>query len=190
VDVTLQGVTAAVVLAAGASTRLGFPKQLVTLGGETLLDRAVRVALEAGCVPVVVLGSSAALIRERCAFANVRVVVNYAWASGMGSSIRCGVEALIDAAAGCVVMTCDMPAVTPSHLRALIDTKTVTASGYAGRRGVPAYFPASAFQELMELSGDRGARGLLQHAPVMELPGGEFDVDTEAEWARVRASFS
>ena len=104
--------TAAVVLAAGASTRLGSPKQVVRLDGETLLERAVRVAREAGCSPVVVvLGAAAASIRAECSLGDAVVVVNEDWASGMGSSVGCGVQALGDVD-GCVLMACDMPAVT------------------------------------------------------------------------------
>jgi len=176
---------AAVVLAAGASSRLGSPKQLAMLGTETLLERAVRVAREAGCRPVSVLGASAILIQEQCSLDGAQVVVNEDWASGMGSSIGCGVRAVEDAD-GVVVMTCDMPAVSPAHLRALIDCGEVAASGYAGRRGVPAYFPAVFFPELMKLWGDAGARELLRQARVVELAGGELDVDTAEELQMVQ----
>ncbi len=81
-------------------------------------------------------------------------------------------------AEGVVVMTCDQPAVTAEHLLVLMATGEVTASGYAGRRGVPAYFPAEMFGALMELKGDAGARELLREARVVELAGGELDVDT------------
>jgi molybdenum cofactor cytidylyltransferase len=169
---------AAVVLAAGASKRLGEPKQLVRLGPETLLERAVRVAQEAGCSPViVVLGASAALIEAECKFGDAVLVVHNDWAEGMGSSIRAGVSALPDADA-CVVMTCDMPAVTAAHLRLLMASGELTASIYAGRRGVPAYFPGATFQLLMELHGDAGARDLLRSAQCVELVGGELDIDT------------
>jgi len=179
----------AVVLAAGASTRLGEPKQLLMLGGETLLERAVRVAREAGCSPVVVvLGASAASIQAVCDFGDAVVVVNDGWAEGMGSSVRTGVGALLDVDA-CVVMTCDMPAVTASHLRALMASGEVTASSYAGRRGVPAYFPAGAFQSLLELRGDAGAKDLLRSAHFVELVGGELDVDTTTDLARARELF-
>ncbi|NYF79389.1 NTP transferase domain-containing protein [Granulicella arctica] len=180
---------AAVVLAAGASTRLGIAKQLVVFGGETLLDRAVRVAVEAGCSPVVVvLGASAALIRERCSLHGAQVVVNEAWADGMASSIRCGFGALGDVD-GCVVMTCDMPTVTSMHLRLLMVAGELTASSYAERRGVPAYFPVAVFAELMELHGDAGGRELLKSARIVELPGGEFDVDTVEELEQARKLF-
>ena len=179
----------AVVLAAGASTRLGEPKQLVRLGAETLLERTVRMAREAGCSPVVVvLGASAALIQAACELANAIIVVNEGWAEGMGSSIRTGVAALPDVDA-CVVMTCDMPAVTIGHLRLLMASGEVRASSYAGRRGVPAYFPVGTFQSLLALRGDVGARDLLRSAHCVELNGGELDVDTVEDLERAKQLF-
>lgn len=176
--------TAAVIVAAGASIRYGAPKQLARLGGETLLERAVRVAREAGCWPVVVvLGASAELICSRCELGHALVVVNEDWASGMGGSIGHGVRSLCGVD-GCVLMTCDMPAVTPLHLRLLMETGEATASAYAGRQGVPAYFPAGRFAELMELYGDSGARELLRDARSVELAYGELDVDTPDDLER------
>lgn len=169
---------AAVILAAGASTRLGEPKQLVIFGGETLLERAVRTAREAACTPaVVVLGANAERIRERCDLRNALVVLNQAWQEGMASSIRVGVGALGNPD-GVVLMTCDQPAVTAEHLRALMATGEVAASAYAGRRGVPAYFPPASFPALTALRGDTGARDLLRSALAISLAGGEVDVDT------------
>ena len=182
--------TAAIVLAAGASTRLGKPKQLVRLGGETLLERAVRVAGEAGCSPVVVvLGASAAAILSSCELGEARVIVNADWEEGMAASIACGVAAVEGEVDGAVVMACDQPAVTEAHLRALMAAGDMTASAYAGRRGVPAYFPAACFEDLMELRGDVGAREMLKTAAVVELPSGELDVDRVEDLARVRALF-
>ncbi len=180
---------AAVVLAAGASKRLGEPKQLVRLGSETLLERAIRVAREAGCSPVVVvLGASATSIQAGCESGDSILVVNDDWAEGMGGSIRSGVGALPDVDA-CVVMTCDMPAVTSAHLQLLMASGEVTASSYAGRRGVPAYFPRDTFRSLMELQGDAGARDLLRLARCVELLSGELDVDTAEDLAQARKLF-
>jgi molybdenum cofactor cytidylyltransferase len=180
---------AAVVVAAGGSTRLGEPKQLVRLGKENLLERAVRVAQEAGCAPVVVvLGASSDVILAQCSLANACVVLNEDWASGMGGSVRVGVGAL-ENIGGCVVMTCDMPAVTPEHLRLLIGLgleREVIASFYFGKRGVPVYFPSTMFAQLTTLCGDSGARELLQDARYVELAGGEVDVDTVADVERAR----
>jgi molybdenum cofactor cytidylyltransferase len=175
---------AAVVLAAGSSSRLGSPKQLVRLGDENLLERAVRVAREAGCEPVVVLGASAEVIRSQSVLGDAQVVVNEGWASGMGGSIGVGVGAL-QGVDGCVVMTCDMPAVTAEHLRLLMKGE-VTASSYAGRKGIPAFFPTAMFEALMALRGDVGARRLLVGARAVELVGGELDLDTVGDLAWMR----
>ena len=179
---------AAVVLAAGGSSRLGEPKQLVQLGEENLLERAVRVAREAGCWPVVVvLGASAESIRSQCLLGDARVLVNEKWEEGMASSIRLGVGDL-SGVDGCVVMTCDQPAVTAGHLSRLIGNE-VRASRYAGRNGIPAFFPAAVFGDLMELRGDKGARELLAGVRFVELEGGELDVDTVGDLAKVRELF-
>jgi molybdenum cofactor cytidylyltransferase len=172
---------AAVILAAGASTRLGEPKQLVMLGGERLLERAVRIAVEAGCEPVlVVLGAQAEEIRSLCALNAAEVVLNPDWQSGMASSVHAGTKALPAHADGLVLMTCDQPSVSAQHLRRLMDSGggDAVGSSYGGRIGVPAFFPVARCGELLGLSGDQGARSLLETARAVELPEGELDIDT------------
>jgi len=182
-------VTAAVILAAGASTRLGEPKQLVRLGGETLLERAVRVAHEAELSPVIAVVHDAALI-ERLQSQKAEVLLNRRYYEGMSTSIQSGVQwAEGRGASGVVIMTCDQPAVTAEHLRKLMATGQLTASAYAGRRGVPVYFPESSFPELLRLKGDQGARELLRDAVTIELPGGELDIDTAPDLAEAIRRF-
>jgi CTP:molybdopterin cytidylyltransferase MocA len=182
---------AAIVLAAGASHRLGEPKQLVRLGAETLIERSVRICKEAGCSPVVaVLGAFADRIVSQIPLWNAAVVLNEEWAEGMASSIRAGVRSLPSDVEGCLVLACDMPAVTAEHLLRLIGTGGLSSSAYAGRRGIPAFFPATFFPELLSLHGDTGARALLLAAQAVELPGGEHDVDTAQDIEHVRAMFS
>ena len=185
--------TAAVVFAAGASVRLGEPKQLVRLAGETLLERAMRTAHEAGCSPVVVvLGADAKQIQAQTDLSDAVVAINDEWSAGMASSIRVGVQTLGSVgneADGVVLMTCDQPAVTAEHLLALMETGETTASAYAGRRGVPAYLPSTVFAQLLELRGDAGARDLLHQAAAVELAGGELDVDTVEDLARAQELF-
>lgn len=182
------GETAVVILAAGASRRLGESKQMIEVGGERLLDRAVRVAAEAELGPVVVvLGASAGRVAAECDLRRAWVVVNSGWEEGMGSSVRVGVELVagMPAVTGVVVMTCDMPEISAGHLRGLVGDEVV-GSGYGGRVGVPAYFPRRVFGALMELRGDAGARELLRGAGCVELVGGEVDVDTREDLERVR----
>jgi len=182
----------AIILAAGASTRLGEPKQLVTLGGERLLDRAVRVAREAGCAPVVVvLGASAETILGECRLNDACIVMNPDWGEGMASSIRCGVRQLDDDCDAAILMTCDQPAVTANHLRQLMEgcTDTPVASSYAGRSGVPACFPAGYFGDLLLLAGEEGARRRLESAVTIDLAGGELDIDTPLTLAAARSIY-
>jgi CTP:molybdopterin cytidylyltransferase MocA len=178
--------TAGVVLAAGASRRLGRPKQETVLGGETLVERAVRVAMEAGLSPVIVVVNAECSFAERLRERGCVMVINDQAAEGMASSIRSGAGVAQQAgSAGAVVMTCDQVALRAEHLRALCaDPQRVTASAYAGRRGVPAYFPAASFEELMKLAGDAGARELLRGAEAVVDESLALDVDTEADVAR------
>ena len=184
---------AAVVLAAGASTRLGESKQLAMLGSETLLERAVRCARKAGCVPViVVLGAVAVEIIARSRLGDAVPVINDEWRDGMASSIRLGVRTLGIVAKdveGVLLMTCDQPASTAEHLLALMGGQEMKASRYAGRNGVPAYFPEKHFGELMALTGDAGARSLLAQAASVEMQHGELDIDTAEDFARARELF-
>jgi molybdenum cofactor cytidylyltransferase len=187
----LSGV-AGIVLAAGASRRLGEAKQMVQLGGETLLQRAVRVADEAGLAPVcVVVSTDQAVEFGVASMAHCSALINEGAEEGIASSLRVGVAKALDmGVTGIVVLACDQPAVTAEHLRELFATeKRVMASSYAGRRGVPAYFPASVFSELMALQGDAGARSLLQGAQCIELPNGELDIDTAEDLERARIFF-
>lgn len=177
---------AAIVLAAGASTRLGEPKQLVMLGGERLLERAVRIAKEAGCTPlVVVLGATEELIRNQCPLTHCIVVANSRWNEGMASSLGAGLSVLPTDVEAAVVMTCDQPAVTVAHLRRLIVVGEAhrfgeaVCSTYAGRRGVPVFWPRILFWKLVALSGDEGAKSLLESAETVALTGGELDIDTQ-----------
>jgi molybdenum cofactor cytidylyltransferase len=181
---------AAVILAAGASTRLGEPKQLAMLAGERLLERAVRVAVEAGCAPVVVvLGAQAERIRAECDLQAAEVVINVAWCEGMASSIRAGVAAIAGVCDAAAVMTCDQPAVTAEHLRKLASSALPAASAYAGRKGVPACFAAGHFPELMQLRGDAGAKSLVESACAVDLAWGELDIDTAEGLENARTAF-
>lgn len=182
---------AAVVLAAGASTRLGEPKQLVVVDGEPLLLRTVRVAREAGCDPVVVvLGFEAQRMRAALGGMPVLFAENANWHSGMGSSLRRGMEALADidpGIAGVLVLVCDQTALSAEVLRELRRVhargdRSITASRYSGRVGVPAIFSAPYFPELMRVEGDRGARGILERhtgdVATVEFADGVKDLDT------------
>lgn len=181
---------AAVVLAAGASRRFGRPKQDVVIAGETLLDRAVRLAREASLLPVIVVTraeSVHSMVLE--SDASVIVAINHEAGEGLASSIRCGIATASSyEVSGAVILACDQPALRADHLRALVEDKhRVTGSAYAGSIGVPAYFPATSFPLLMQLRGDAGARKLLIGAHAICAEELKFDIDTEQDLAVARA---
>jgi CTP:molybdopterin cytidylyltransferase MocA len=180
--------TAALILAAGASRRLGTSKQNLLLDGETLVERAFRIAQEAGLSPVIVVlrleGGLGHSLRERGAL----IVMNERPDEGMASSIRLGVNvAQMLKASGAVLMTCDQVALTPGHLHALVgDSQRITGSAYAGKIGIPAYFPTASFQELLALRGDTGARELLRGAASVSDESLALDIDTQEDFDRAR----
>ena len=189
---------AAIVLAAGASTRLGQPKQLIRIDGESLLRRTARLAAETACLPIfIVLGYEAGRMIPELAGLHVHPLVNEAWSEGMGSSLRCGAQALSrlnPQPSAALLLVCDQPRLSAAHLHALLARQAetgaaITASGYAGRAGVPAVFAASLFPELLLAQGDRGARDLIRSyaQPLETLPwsDGELDLDLPDDLERV-----
>lgn len=189
---------AVIVLAAGASTRLGRPKQLQPYRDTTLLAHAAGTALAARVGPVlVVLGHDSAAMRGALAGLDVDTVVNQSWAEGMGTSVRAGIAALEKKWPGlraALLMTCDQPLVPPGTLRELVEsvltsTKRIAACGYGGSAGVPAAFTRKFFPDLLKLTGDRGARVLIltraDEVRTFPCPEAELDVDTEADIAKL-----
>ena len=182
---------AAIILAAGSSQRLGQPKQNVLLAGETLLQRSIRTAANAGLEPILVVIRSTIASAVFATQTGIEFIINSNPDEGIASSIRCGIAALVSKEViGVVVMTCDQPAVTAAHLRALAsDEVRITGSRYARTIGVPAYFPRESFAELEQLSGDSGARALLQTAQSISAENLELDIDTQQDLDRARALF-
>ncbi|MBZ4394260.1 MULTISPECIES: nucleotidyltransferase family protein [unclassified Myxococcus] len=187
-----------VLLAAGGSSRLGHPKQLVVHEGKTLIRRAAEAALSLGEGPVlVVLGAHRDIIAPELVDLPLRIIEHPDWARGPGGSLTMGLSAMssgtpdVDAV---LFMLCDQVRVTASHLRALVDTWRTTgapivASGYDGTHGVPALFSRAVFPELEALSPAQGARGVIAHEPtrvaIVPLPGGGEDVDTPVDLDRL-----
>ena len=186
---------AIVILAAGASTRMGVPKQLLRHRGRTLLRHAVEAALGSTCRPVVVvLGANAQQVRPEVEGLSLQVVENPQWMKGLSTSIRTGVEALgIEAAPPeAVVLTlCDQPFVSSDDIEALVAAyrstqRPIIASQYSGTLGVPALFARPLLRELASLSGDVGAKKIIQRhlASVWSVscPHGAIDLDTPEDY--------
>lgn len=159
---------ALVLLAAGASRRLGQPKQLLRIGGETLLHRAARFGLAtAPAQAILVLGAQADMIAPAADGLAVQRVHCPDWEEGLGASLRAGLAAVSTPCEGALVLLCDQPALGAAHLETLVaawrrDPTRATASAYAGVLGVPALLPRAWFDVLSHVTGDRGARDLLR----------------------------
>jgi CTP:molybdopterin cytidylyltransferase MocA len=188
-----------VILAAGESARMGTPKQLLPLDGQPLLVRAVDAALASAAWPVVVvLGAHAEKIKPALARLPVLVVENPAWSEGMASSLRLGVATLqqfsrqLDAA---LVALCDQPAFSSDTIARLVAAQRATGRGivaarYAGRNAAPALFLREHFPALTALTGESGARTLLNDSPdrvtPVDLPSLALDLDTPADYAALQ----
>ena len=186
---------AIVILAAGKSSRLGSPKQLLPFKGKSLLRHAASAALQTVMRPViVVVGANSDVIKKEMEGMKVELVENEEWPEGMASSIRCGLQALPDiapAADGVIIMVCDQPFVSASLLGELITAqkdrvKKIVACKYTNTIGPPVFFHKSFFPELLELKGDEGAKKIIvQHmddVATVLFPGGDIDIDTAAEY--------
>ena len=178
----------AIVLAAGASTRFGSPKQLVRIGGRPLLHTMVARAAEVtGNALIVVLGAGAGELAPLLKHSPGSVVVNRQWREGLASSIRAGVARLPATCAGVLLVLADQAAVTTDDLKRLAGTwrrrpQCIAAALYAGTAGAPAIFPRTSFAELAALRGDSGARTLLRRSADrlvrVPMPAAELDLDT------------
>ncbi|MDQ3290758.1 MAG: nucleotidyltransferase family protein [Bacteroidota bacterium] len=191
--------TGLVLLAAGASVRLGSPKQNLNFQGQTLLQHAVRVAQQSGSNPiVVVLGAQANLLRSQLNFPDIHIVENSEWEEGMSASIRQGLGTLLELAPqveNVILMLCDQPFVSVELLRELIthketSSKQIIACSYQDTVGTPALFDKHFFPELMALHGNQGAKKLLfQHSEaVATIPFelGSFDIDTTSDYTALQ----
>jgi molybdenum cofactor cytidylyltransferase len=180
----------AVILAAGAATRMGSTKQLLQFRGRTLVEGAIFEAQQAGFVPVVVvLGARADEVGQAVARTSAETVVNHNWASGMGSSIKAGMAKIPPDVEGVAILLSDQPFVTAEHLSqmALLFRSPILAARYAGTVGVPALFRREVFATLQQMPDDAGARDLLRGGDVavepFDLPEAATDIDTPADFA-------
>lgn len=186
---------AAIVLAAGTSSRLGYPKQLVQYEGEPLIRRAARLALEVGASPtLVVLPAGMPVIQQALAgLSPIVLLENAEAAEGMGSSLRLSMKTLLDAnliPRRLLLLTCDQPLIEARHLRSLLQAPSasgITAAFYNGRPGVPAVFDQQHFPSLAQAHGDQGARALLRSGTVTKIamPEAALDVDTPEDLRRL-----
>lgn len=190
--------TGILVLAAGRSSRLGRPKQLLVVDDLTLLKHSLRAAESSIAAHIrVVLGAYSAAVGSETVGGRTRAVINPHWEEGISSSIRYGLAALAEddpSITGVVLMVCDQPGVTAGLLDQLIAMhretgRKIVASAYAGTVGTPVFFHRSLFPELLELTGDTGGKTvILSHLADLasvDFPDGTNDIDTEADYLKI-----
>lgn len=187
-----------ILLAAGSSSRLGKPKQLLKINGVSLLRSSVRVALQLQVSnSVVVLGANEALCIEEIADLEIQTVFNENWQSGMASSLQKGLAFVLHQnpdLEAVLVLLCDQPFVQINLLKEIIQAYqtqkySIVASDYGENLGVPVLLDKTIFEDLRTLQGDTGARKIIQKnidkVFGVPFPEGKYDVDTAEDFALV-----
>ncbi len=188
-----------ILLAAGESSRMGQPKQLLQVRGKSLLRHAAEESIDSRLGPlVVVLGAFAEKMEAEMQGLQYDQVMNENWRDGMGTSISSGILHVQQAypdSRGAIFLLCDQPYVDAAHLEKLVHTyhrshKPIIASTYKGILGVPAYFHHSYFDLLSQLENHIGARKLIQEyshdAGAVSFPLGGIDVDTPEDYKMLK----
>lgn len=190
------------ILAGGASSRLGQPKQLVMHQGQTLLHSTIS-AIKSGTRAdkqdiALITGAAHETLIAAIDDAHVQKVYNKDWQAGLSSSIHVAVQwAMAQNATHLLLAVCDQPHLNAAHIEAmrmasLNDQQSIIASSYADTVGIPAIFPASYFAELLSLRGDQGAKKIIRESAkkdggvvMVAFAGGEIDVDTPEAMAKL-----
>jgi molybdenum cofactor cytidylyltransferase len=177
------------ILAAGNSSRLGSPKQLVEFEGKTLIERTTETALSISEVVLVVLGGNSEQILPKLERFedSISTVFNPDWQEGMGTSIRFGVEHLTEKSDLILILLSDQPFISKVLLQNMLQTyansqNPIITCVYNNTLGVPMLFDKSLFPELLKLSENRGAKSFLHlyenKISTVEFPEGIIDIDT------------
>lgn len=187
--------TDVILLAAGPSTRLGRPKQLLPFRGSTMLRHLAGEAIASNARQVhVVIGAEQRLVRDQVADLIVSIVEHQHWSGGINTSIQAGLAAVGPDADSVVIMLGDQPHVTSDHLNLLIDTQHSSGRGVIATRirqlpGTPTLFTRPYFPDLSNLRGDDGIAPVLLlrggDSALVDLAGGDVDIDTDDDWRRV-----
>jgi molybdenum cofactor cytidylyltransferase len=185
-------------LAAGSSSRLGQPKQLLRFNGKPLLQHSIDIALAVNKGPVLtVLGANADMIKKHVTVTGGHIFTNDNWQEGMGSTIAYGVQRMYELhpeMMALIIMVCDQPLITPSLLNELIqmheeNEKRIVACAYGDSLGTPVLFERRFFNELTQLNGHGGAKKIIFKYPedvaAMPFPDGNIDIDTADDYERL-----
>lgn len=183
-----------IILAAGASSRMNQPKQLLPYHQKSLLSHTIEEAQKSLMPVIVVLGANAQQIKAGIGSMEVEIVVNEDWKSGMSSSIKAGLQkalANFKEMQNCILAVCDQPYISSILFQKLVDEKKesgkeIVASSYADTVGTPCLFDKKYFDELLNLEGDHGAKNILQkyrnEVASVDFKNGKIDVDTKKDY--------
>ena len=185
----------AIILAAGSSSRMGKPKQFLKIDNETLIQKAVNTALDAGAgETIIVAGLDHDLIKTELHRSTIQVIVNPHSELGMGSSLKFGLAFVMKNFPeynATLIMVCDQPLVTSIHLEKIIalhhETQSpIVASFYSGRNGVPVLFHRSMYEKLLTIRDQQGAKNIIEQNPTLvksvDFPEGAIDLDTPEDY--------
>jgi molybdenum cofactor cytidylyltransferase len=183
------------ILAAGSSSRMGKPKQLLEFEGATLLTHVAKVACQSNVYPIIlVLGANEDVIRKSLNIPQLDIVTNENWETGMASSIVkgiCYIKEKYPKVDGIMIIVGDQPYLDETQIYQLINLQNtsglpIAACSYAGIIGTPALFHKSVFSELLGLNGDIGAKKIIEKRMpnVVTIPfdKGVIDIDTEEDY--------
>jgi len=188
------------ILAAGESKRLGQPKQLLDIQGDTLIERTIKEVSKTTCQPIIiVLGAYATPIQKAIQDYDITILHNAAWQEGMGSSLRLGMQFITQnhpKATQVICLVSDQPFLTAAHLEALRSTAlqsnaSIITTGYNGKQGVPALFKKEVYKELLKVEGDKGARVVIRKdaSRVVSIQNEQLgiDIDTMEDYRSLRS---
>ncbi len=191
--------TGIIILAAGSSSRLGKPKQLLSYQNKSLIEHITGEAVKANLHPIVIVtGANAEQVSLALNKKDEEIVYNEHWQQGMASSIVAGISKMLlldDDVEAALIAVCDQPFVTAELLQALINKKAETGKGivactYADTAGTPVLFDRKYFIDLQQLKGEEGAKKLLKlyeaDLVTVSFPQGSIDIDTEADYKALK----
>ena len=201
--------TGLVILAAGASSRMGVPKQLLHIDGQSLIKRITEMAMETTTYPiVVVLGANRQMIRKELERMPITIIDNPQWENGMSSSIKMGLVGsymTFKELEAIIFLTVDMPLVSVELIENMIDRADevmettqelpdIVACKYDGQIGIPVLFKRKLFNDLLELSGDIGAKKVIiahkKQTTTIDFPEGKIDLDTIEEYRSFMSNYN
>lgn len=193
--VTSRSFVSAVILAAGASSRMGRPKLELEIDGVNLLERTIKNVIRSIADEIILVLQPDKMPVDLKEYPGIKVVINDMWKTGQSSSMKAGLKAVSGRSGGALFFMGDQPFVTPDIINELIMSfmetdKPVTVPLYRGKRGAPVLFKRSVYQELLRVEGDRGGRDLINRYPAdfvdIDSEYASFDIDTPEEFERLK----